>query len=160
MKDATITLIMFLSVPLWAASRNELRLQAEYYVSAYSRHYDLPVEFVRALIEQESGWKACVVSRKGAVGLMQLMPATAQELHVRNRCDLRQNIAGGIRYLGYLRGKFGGDLRLVAAAYYAGERPIERRGLTYSNIAVVAYVESIRRRLERGSFGRKGVLPR
>ena len=73
------------------------------------------------MIEQESGWHTCAVSGKGAVGLMQLMPETAQRLGVQNRCDVKQNISGGIRYLAWLNRKFHGDLRLVAASYYAGE---------------------------------------
>jgi soluble lytic murein transglycosylase-like protein len=118
--------------------------EAEYYASAYAKHYGLPLDFVRAVIEQESGWHACVVSRKGAVGLMQLMPQTAQRLGVRNRCDVKENISGGIRYLAWLNQRFHGDLRLVAASYYAGEHVIEKRGLGYSNRDVVAYVQNIR----------------
>ena len=120
------------------------RLEAEYYASAYAKHYGLPLDFVRAVIKQESGWQVCVVSSKGAVGLMQLMPQTAQRLGVRNRCDVRDNISGGVRYLAWLNQKFHGDLRLVAASYYAGERVVQKRGLGYSNREVVAYVQSIR----------------
>ena len=85
---------------------------------------------------------------KGAVGLMQLMPDTARRLNVQNRCDLNQNVSGGVRYLAWLMGRFNGDLRLVAAAYYAGERAIERKRLKYSNPDVVTYVMSIRERFE------------
>ena len=97
------------------------RLEAEYYAAAYAKHYGLPVDFVRAVIEQESGWHTCAVSVKGAVGLMQLMPETAASLGVKDRCDVKQNISGGTRYLASLNRKFHGDLRLVAASYYAGE---------------------------------------
>ena len=54
---------------------------------------------LRAVVEQESGWQRCAVSRKGAVGLMQLMPRTAARLNVHNRCDINQNVSGGVRYL-------------------------------------------------------------
>ena len=101
------------------------------------------------MIEQESGWHACAVSVKGAVGLMQLMPETAARLGVKDRCDVRQNISGGVRYLAWLDRRFHGDLRLVAAAYYAGEHAVDVRGLGYSNRDVVAYVESIRSGVER-----------
>ena len=121
-------------------SAGESRREAEYYVDAYAKHYRVPVEFVRAVIAQESGWHRCVRSSKGAVGLMQLMPETAKRLGVQDRCDLRQNISGGIRYLAALMKRFHGDLRLVAAAYYAGERVIDARGLSYRNPDVVAYV--------------------
>jgi soluble lytic murein transglycosylase-like protein len=120
------------------------RLEAEYYVSAYARHYQVPVQFVRAIIRQESGWRTCVVSREGAAGLMQLMPLTAARLGVGDRCNIGENVAGGIRYLAWLRQKFAGDLRLVAAAYLAGEEVIARRGLLYRNREVVAYVARIR----------------
>src|SRR6476646_11109924 len=112
-----------------AGQTSEQRREAEYYVAAYAQHYSVPVEFVRAVVEQESGWKRCPVSSKGAAGLMQLMPATAARLNVRSRCDINQNVSGGVRYLAWLMNKFHGDLRLAAAAYYAGERVIAAHGL-------------------------------
>lgn len=84
---------------------------------------------------------------------MQLRPATATRLNVRNRCDINQNVSGGVRYLAWLMNKFHGDLRLVAAAYYAGEKMIERHGLGYSNRDVLAYVASVRERFVRQKFG-------
>jgi soluble lytic murein transglycosylase-like protein len=137
-------LLAFLSLPCSAQNCQESRQQAEYYAAAYAKHYGLPLEFVRAVIEQESGWHPCAISVKGAVGLMQLMPGTAARLGVENRCDVRQNISGGVRYLAWLKQRFHGDLRLVAAAYYAGEHVVDLRGLGYSNREVVNYVASIR----------------
>jgi soluble lytic murein transglycosylase-like protein len=128
---------------------SQSRQSAEYYATAYARHYGLPVEFVRAVIEQESGWRPCAVSAKGAVGLMQLMPSTAARLGVGNRCDIKQNISGGVRYLAWLNTRFHGDLRLVAAAYYAGEHIVDKRGLGYSNRDVVTYVANVRSGTER-----------
>jgi soluble lytic murein transglycosylase-like protein len=133
------------------------RLASEYYAAAYAKHYGLPLEFVRAVIEQESGWHTCAVSVKGAVGLMQLMAETAQRLGVQNRCDVQENISGGIRYLAWLNHKFHGDLRLVAASYYAGERVVQAHGLGYSNRDVVAYVQSIRARVEQKKQFRSAV---
>jgi soluble lytic murein transglycosylase-like protein len=126
------------------SSKATSRDEAEYYVSAYARHFGVPLGFVRALVDQESGWHPCVVSRKGAVGLMQLMPATAARLGVRDRCNLSENISGGVRYLAALKRKFQGDFRLVAAAYLAGDEVIARRGLHYRNREVVAYVSRLR----------------
>jgi soluble lytic murein transglycosylase-like protein len=126
-----------------AATPND-RPEAEYYVQAYARHYGVPLVLVRSIVQQESGWKACVVSSKGAVGLMQLMPLTAARLGVRNRCDISQNVSGGVRYLAWLIRKFHGDLRLVTAAYYAGEDVIAKRGLAYRNADVVNYVLQVR----------------
>ena len=149
MKLLNWLLILVLATPCWAASGQDDRQEAEYYVAAYAQHYRVPVEFVRALVEQESAWRKCAISSKGAAGLMQLMPETARRLGVQDRCDLRQNISGGVRHLAYLITKFHGDLRLVAAAYYAGERAIEAKGLQYSNPDVVAYVTHLRERFER-----------
>lgn len=142
-------LLVLTSSVCWGRSDSLERDEAEYYVAVYARHYHVPVEFVRAVVEQESGWHRCPVSAKGAAGLMQLMPETAVRLQVRDRCDLNQNVSGGVRYLAWLMTKFNGDLRLVAAAYYTGEARIERHGLGYSNPDVVSYVARIRARFEQ-----------
>lgn len=120
------------------------RPEAEYYVAAYAQHYRLPVPLVRAVVERESNWRPCAMSPKGAAGLMQLMPMTAQRLRVRDRCNIDQNVSGGVRYLAWLNQRFHGDLRLATAAYYVGETIIGRRGLAYRNADVVAYVSRIR----------------
>ena len=133
------------SAVCWAQShRAPTRLEAEYYVSAYAQHYRVPIPFVRAIIKRESNWQPCAVSPKGAAGLMQLMPLTAKRLAVGDRCNLDQNVSGGVRYLAWLMRQFHDDLRLVAAAYYVGEDVVGRRGLAYRNPDVVAYVTAIR----------------
>jgi soluble lytic murein transglycosylase-like protein len=76
---------------------------------------------------------------------MQLMPVTAQRFEVRNRLNIEQNIRGGVSYLAWLYELFKGDLRLVTAAYLAGERRIIERGLAYSNPQVSNYVSHIAR---------------
>jgi soluble lytic murein transglycosylase-like protein len=129
----------------WAQSpKPQARLEAEFYVAAYAQHYRVPVTLVRAIVERESHWQACAVSPKGAAGLMQLMPLTAQQLGVRDRCNVDQNVSGGVRYLAWLMQQFHDDLRLVAAAYYAGEAVIGRRDLGYRNSDVIAYVARVR----------------
>ncbi len=140
----TVQVLCRLSV-CWAQSNTSpARLEAEYYASAYAQHYRVPVALVRAIIKRESSWQPCAVSPKGAVGLMQLMPVTAKRLGVGDRCNLDQNVSGGVRYLAWLIHQFHDDLRLVAAAYYAGEDVIGCRGLAYRNPDVVAYVTAIR----------------
>jgi soluble lytic murein transglycosylase-like protein len=119
------------------------RPEAYYYVEAYARHYRVPASLVRAMIDRESGWHPCAVSAKGAIGLMQLMPKTAEWLGVRDRCNINQNVSGGVRYLAWLMRQYH-DYRLVAAAYFAGEGIVGKRGLAYRNPAVVAYVSGIR----------------
>ncbi len=142
--------LVFLAVILcaisscWAQSPSTTRPESEYYVLAYAQHYRAPVALVRAIVERESNWRVCAVSPTSAVGLMQLMPATAKRLRVRDRCNVDQNVSGGVRYLASLMRHFHGDFRLVAAAYYAGENIVNRRGLAYRNPDVVTYVSKIR----------------
>lgn len=150
MRDLAPVLAFFIFILIFpnpAPAADIRRAESEYYVRAYALHYAVPLEFVRALIQEESAWQPCAMSAKGAAGLMQLMPETASLFGVRDRCDVRQNISAGIRYLAHLISIFHGDLRLVAAAYQAGERRIVARGLNYSNAEVIAYVTRIRRRL-------------
>ena len=99
-----------------------------------------------AIIDEESEWNPYAVSEKGAVGLMQLMPQTALRFGVRDRFRPDENIRGGVAYLAWLNRKFGGDLRLVTAAYYVGEDPISRRKLDYSSADVQGYVKRVARR--------------
>jgi soluble lytic murein transglycosylase-like protein len=137
-------LVIFTGTSLAQTSTGPKRREAEYYVAAYAQHYRVPVSLVRAVVERESNWRPCAISPKGAVGLMQLMPMTARNLRVNDRCDIDQNVSGGVRYLAWLMQKFHGDSRLVSAAYYAGEDIVSRRGLAYRNPDVVAYVSRIR----------------
>jgi soluble lytic murein transglycosylase-like protein len=83
---------------------------------------------LRAVIVVESGFNSRAVSKRGAVGLMQLMPATAARFGVSNAFDPRQNVHGGARYLKFLIDRFGKDLRLALAAYNAGEEAVDRNG--------------------------------
>jgi len=147
MKSAWLFLILFSQLGFGQAQPLpfSVRPEAEYYVMAYSKHYALPIALVRAVVQVESGWQPCVISRKGAAGLMQLMPLTAIRLGIRNRCDIASNISGGVRYLAWLSRQFHGDWRLVTAAYLTGENVIARRGLLYRNPEVVAYVVKIRK---------------
>lgn len=144
----SLAFLLFAAANLYAQSRSPVhpqdRREAEYYVAVYARHYHVPIPLVRAIIQRESDWQPCALSWKGARGLMQLMPATARRLGVRDSCDINQNISGGVRYLAWLMRLFHDDLRLVAAGYYAGEGIIARRGLSYHNRDVVSYVARVR----------------
>jgi len=85
-------------------------------------------ELVHAIIRVESDYDPKAVSRKGAMGLMQLVPATAQRFGVENPFDPKQNLEGGVNYLKYLLDLFEGDLGLSLAAYNAGEHSVQRYG--------------------------------
>lgn len=80
---------------------------------------------LRAMIQQESGFRPCAVSAKGAMGLMQLMPETVDLMHVGNVFDAAQNISGGAAYLKRMLERFKGSLRLALAAYNAGPEKVQ-----------------------------------
>lgn len=111
----------------------------------YARLFAVPLEFVQAIIDVESAWRPYVVSTKGAAGLMQLTPPVAFAFGVTNRFRIEENIRAGVAHLAYLIRQFGGELRLVAAAYYAGEERIKTRGLAYANADVCRYVSEVQR---------------
>ena len=115
------------------------------FVRQYAAHYRVSPELVAALIDVESRWNPRAVSVKGAMGLMQIMPATARRFGAVEPFDAEQNIAAGTRYVTALMWEFHGDLRLVVAAYYAGDHGIAREQLNYHNPDVVAYVLAVRR---------------
>jgi len=126
-----------------ACSAGEVSMRwTQYYAAAYR----VPVDLVAAIIDEESGWNPYAVSKKGAAGLMQLMPATAMRFGMRNRFAVKDNIRGGVAYLAWLKKRFNGDLRLITAAYYVGEYTISSRGLEYSSPDVQYYVKRIARR--------------
>jgi soluble lytic murein transglycosylase-like protein len=83
---------------------------------------------LRAVIVVESGFNSRAVSKRGAVGLMQLMPATATRFGVSNPFDPKQNVHAGARYLKFLIDRFGQNIRLALAAYNAGEEAVDRNG--------------------------------
>jgi soluble lytic murein transglycosylase-like protein len=91
-----------------------------------ARLYQLPETFLRAVMRVESDFNPTVVSRTGAMGLMQLMPKTARSMGVSDPFDARQNVLGGARYLRILANRFKGDLVLTVAAYNAGEGAVEK----------------------------------
>ena len=120
-------------------------VDAETCVRICAARYHVPPTFVAALIDVESRWNPRAVSEKGAMGLMQLMPATARRFGAIDPFNTEQNIAAGTRYVTVLMWEFRGDLRLVAAAYYAGDHGIARVRLKCRNPDIVAYVQAVRR---------------
>jgi soluble lytic murein transglycosylase-like protein len=99
-----------------------------------------------ALVWQESRWNPQAVSRKGAIGLAQLMPATARDLGV-NPTDPVANLTGGARYLRYLLDEFDGDVEKALAAYNAGPGRVRTAGGVPAIAETRAYVASIVRRI-------------
>jgi soluble lytic murein transglycosylase-like protein len=93
-------------------------------ISEFSKKYQVDFALIKAMIRAESAFNPFAVSRKGAKGLMQLMPETASRMNVSNTFNPRENIEGGVRYFKYLLSLFNNDLRLSLAAYNAGENVV------------------------------------
>jgi len=109
----------------WHATKLHLQAYADA-IDAAARAHDLDPSLVRAVIHAESGFNAGARSRKGAVGLMQLMPATAREVGVADARVPAQNIRGGAQYLASLLAQYRGDVTLAAAAYNAGPAAVAK----------------------------------
>lgn len=88
--------------------------------------YGIDPNFALSVIAVESNFSPEALSNKHAMGLMQLIPATAERFNVKNAFDATQNVKGGLKYLRWLLSYFKGDVELVAAAYNAGERAVDR----------------------------------
>lgn len=113
-------------------------------IEKVAKEVSMSPKLLNAVIRVESGYQANAVSRKGAIGLMQLMPATAQRFGVRDAFDPQQNIRGGALYLKWLLDYFRGDLKLALAAYNAGEAAVVKAGYRIPPIAeTIDYVPKV-----------------
>jgi hypothetical protein len=107
-------------------SVREIPAEIQKAIADAAKKHDLPPELIAAVIKVESNFNPHAVSKEGARGLMQLMPATARTLSVKNAFDIRQNIDGGCRYLKTLLDRFDGKVDLALAAYSAGPNAVEK----------------------------------
>ena len=112
-------------------------------IAREARTHNIDASMVSALIRAESNYAPRAVSRKGARGLMQLMPATARRLSVSRPFDPAANVRGGVRYLRELVDRFGHRPELVLAAYNAGEGAVETYGGVPPYRETIAYVSRI-----------------
>jgi len=135
---------------LFAADALGVREYSERCVGYFAQIYDVSPALVRAVIQVESAWQPGVVSSKGAMGLMQLMPATAEHFGVAHLFFIDENIRGGVHYLSDLLRLFPNDLPRTLAAYNAGENavfkyagvPPYNETMTYVKRALTVYYGS------------------
>jgi soluble lytic murein transglycosylase-like protein len=102
--------------------------QVEALIDESARNEDLKPELLREVMRRESAFRPCAVSTSGAQGLMQLMPATAQQFHVSDAFEPKQNVAAGAKFLKTLLARYGGDVSLALGAYNAGPGRVDEAG--------------------------------
>jgi len=112
-------------------------------VEEKAKKHNVDPKLVKSVIRAESNWNPKAVSPKGAMGLMQLMPSTAQLMGVSNPYDPEQNVDGGVKYLRHLLTRFDGNLTLALAAYNAGPKRVEQKGGVPAIPETVSYVQRI-----------------
>lgn len=117
------------SLPLARPAARDARRMYDEVIVEHSRMHNIRPDLVRAVVQVESAFNPYAVSPKGAQGLMQLMPATARELGVRNAFNPIDNIRGGTMYLRQLLDRYGNDEMLALAAYNAGPNAVDRYGV-------------------------------
>jgi soluble lytic murein transglycosylase-like protein len=123
-------------------------------IEASASAFGVDDALVRAVIHAESAYRPNAISRAGAQGLMQLMPATASRFGVGDPFDAAQNIRGGVQYLSWLLRRFGGNLDLALAAYNSGENTIDRYNGVPPYAETQTYVTRVKALADRYRSGR------
>ena len=118
-------------------------------IDGAAKAQDVEAHLLRAVIEQESAFRPCAISVKGAQGLMQLMPDTAEQLAVKDVFDPKENIEAGAKYLKQLLDKYKGDLKLALGAYNSGPTTVDQAGGIPDIPETRDYVDSILKKLAK-----------
>ena len=121
------------------------RIGVDALVRQTGRRHGVAPALIHAVIRQESNYDWLAVSKKGASGLMQLMPGTADRFGVKNIFDPAENVEGGVKYLRHLLDRYDGDSSLALAAYNAGEGAVDQYGGIPPYRETIDYVGSINR---------------
>jgi hypothetical protein len=108
-----------------------------------ARREDLDPRLLTAVIQQESGFRPCAISRKGAQGLMQLMPATTEQFGVKDPFEVKQNIDAGAKFLKELLTRYSGNMSLALGAYNAGPGNVDAADGVPHNAETMTYVTEI-----------------
>lgn len=151
----TVFLLAALGPCLWAASAADLRRLYDPVVRKVAGKYRVDPELVHVVIRAESNYDAFAISSAGALGLMQLMPATARQYGVGNVFDPAQNIEGGVRYLQDLIRLYRGRTALVLAAYNAGQEAVRKFNGIPPYPETKAYIAGIMKSYKKGTVSTK-----
>lgn len=129
-------------------TKSKVRPEIRKVIEEKARKHDVDPNLIESVIQVESNYDALAVSPKGALGLMQLIPATASRFGVRNAFDAEENVEGGVKYLKHLQTLYSGDNRLALAAYNAGEGAVARYGGVPPYSETQNYVVEVARRYD------------
>jgi len=136
-------------------SSSKTRSQYESLINAIATGHGMNPTVIKSIIEVESGFDPMAHSSKGAMGLMQLMPETAQELGVTDPWDPTENITGGTKYISWLLRKYNGDLTKALAAYNAGPNAVDSYGGIPPYQETTDYVRNVLARIYGGGNDRE-----
>jgi soluble lytic murein transglycosylase-like protein len=117
-------------------------------IASAAQQHQVEPKLLRGVIEQESSFRACAISAKGAMGLMQLMPATVDQFKVDDVFDPKQNIEAGATYLRQLLDKYKDDVKLALAAYNAGPTTVDQTGAIPDIKETRDYVEGVIKKMQ------------